>query len=216
VLDEAFRRQHGDRARIHLRLSGNAQHAAEMVDVTVGVDHRDDGAVTAAVGAIQRQCHGCHLGGNQRVDDDDPGVALDEGDVRDVEATHLIDARHHLVQALFGGQGGLAPQARVNRRRRGSAEERIGLVVPHHAAVGRLDDARGQGPDESTIGVLEVRRVMERQGMFAMSRLDDGGRGFVIHENTLPLVHPCLKGPVDSWWVNRRETISPKLFYMAR
>jgi hypothetical protein len=187
-----------------------------MIDVAVRVDHRDDGTVTAAMGAVQRQRRGGHLRRYQGIDDDDPGVALDEGDVGDVEPADLVDAGHHLVQTLFGGQGGLAPQAGVDRCRRGSAEEPIGVVVPHHAAVGRLDDARGQGRDESTIGVVEVRRVVERQGMFAMGRLDDGGGGFVVHGNTLPLTRPCLEGRVESRRVNRNETISPNPFYAAR
>ena len=141
VCGEAFRRQDRDLAGVHVGLRGHAQHAAEVVDMAVGVDHRDDGAVTAAVGAVQRQRRGGCLGGHQWIDDDDAGVALDEGDVREVEAADLIDARHHFVQALFGGQGRLPPQAGVHRGRRGAVEECVHVVVPHHAAVGRLDDA---------------------------------------------------------------------------
>ena len=142
---ETFRRQHRDRAGVDVRLRGHAQHAAEMVDVAVGVDHRDDGAVAAAVGSVQVQRRGGYLGGDQRVDDDDAGVALDEADVGEVESAHLIDARHHFVQALFGGQRRLPPQAGVHRSRRGTVEEGVGVVVPHHASVGRFDDAGRQG-----------------------------------------------------------------------
>lgn len=94
---EPFGRQHGHRPGIHIGLRGHAQHAAEMVHVTVGVDHRDDGALRAAVGAVEVQRRGGHLGGDQRIDDDDSGVALDECDVGDVETADLIDARDYLV-----------------------------------------------------------------------------------------------------------------------
>ena len=190
MLDEAVGRQHRHRAAVHVGLRGDAQDAAEMIDVAVGVDHSDDGTVTAAVGAVQGQRRGRHLGGDQRIDDDDPGVALDKGDVREVEAADLIDARHHFVEALFGGEGRLPPQAGMDRRRRGTPEERVGVVVPHHAAVGRLDDARGQRRDESAIGVVEVRRVMERQRVFTMGRLDDRGRGFVFHRQYIAINAP--------------------------
>ena len=108
------------------------------------------------MGAIQAQRRGGYLGGHQWVDDDDSGVALDEGDVGEVQAADLIDARHHFVEALFGGQGRLPPQAGVHRCRRAAVEEGIRVVVPHHAAVGGLDDAWGQRGNESTIGIVEI------------------------------------------------------------
>ena len=84
-------------------LRGHAEDAAEVVDVAVGVDDGDHRPVPA-VGAIQRQRGGRGLGGDQRVDDDHAGVALDEGDVRQVQAANLVDALDDLVEALLGEQ----------------------------------------------------------------------------------------------------------------
>ena len=62
MFDESFGCQHRDRAAVHVRLRGDAQHAAEMVDVAVGVYHRDHGALAAPVRSIQMQRRGRHLG----------------------------------------------------------------------------------------------------------------------------------------------------------
>ncbi len=163
VLGEPFRCQHRHLAGVDVGLRGHAQHAAEMVDVAMGVDHRDDGPL-APVGAVQLQRRGRHLGGDQRVDHDQPGVALDEADVGEVQAADLIDARHHFVEALFGGQLALC-RHRLGCTDGGASpdEERVGVVVPHHASVGGLDDARRQRADEPPVGVVEIGGVVKRQ-----------------------------------------------------
>jgi len=74
----------------------------------VGVDYRGDRLV-APVLAHQGQGRGGGLAGDQRVDDDIARVALDEGDVRQVEITNLIDAGDHLEQAVDRVQTRLAP-----------------------------------------------------------------------------------------------------------
>ncbi len=154
-----------------------------MVDVTVRIDDRDDGPVTA-VGSVERQCGRGGFGADQRIDDDDAGVALDEADVGQVEAAHLVDALDHLVEALLGREGGLPPQAGVHRRRRVTGQERVDVVVPHDAAVGGLDDARLLRGNESPVGVVEVRGVVERQGrqVLAVCGLDGGGRWVLLHD----------------------------------
>ena len=107
VLGEALRRDDRDLARVDVGLCRHAEDAAEVVDVAVGVDDGDDGSV-ATVRAVQRQRGRRGLGGHQRVDDDDAGVALDEADVRQVETADLVDALDHLVEALLGDQLGSA------------------------------------------------------------------------------------------------------------
>ncbi|BDB45646.1 hypothetical protein IWGMT90018_60920 [Mycobacterium kiyosense] len=144
------------------------QYATEVVDVAVGVDDRDDGTLPASVGPVQLQRRGGGLGGHQGVDDDDAGVALDEADVGDIQTADLVDARNHFVEALLGRQCGLAPQAGVHRRGRRAGEECVQVVVPHHPAVGRLDDAWGQGGDEAAVGVVEVSGVVHRQRMICV------------------------------------------------
>ena len=116
VFGEVLGRDDRDLAGIDVRLRRHPEHASEVVDVAVGVDDRDHLAV-AAMRAIQRQGGGRGLGGDQRIDHDDPGVTLDEADVGQIEAADLVDALDHLVEALLGAQLALPPQARVHRRR---------------------------------------------------------------------------------------------------
>lgn len=181
VLGEAFRRQHRHRARIHVGLRGDAQDAAEVIDMAVGVDHRDDGPVAAAMLAVERQCRRGDLGGNQGVDDDDAVVGFHERHVGDVQPADLVDARHHFVEALFGGQRRLPPQAGMHRRRRGSVQEGVGIVVPDDSAVCRPNHARRQGRNESAVRGAEIGVVLERQDLSAVGGLDDGSGRLVIH-----------------------------------
>ncbi len=103
VLDEPFRRDHRDLAGVDIGLGGDTEYAAEVVHVAVGVDHGGHRTIPA-VGAVQRERRGCGLGADQRVDDDDAGVALDEADVRQVQTADLVDALDDLVEALLGAR----------------------------------------------------------------------------------------------------------------
>ena len=91
MLGEALGRDHRDLARIDVGLRCHAEHPAEMVDMAVRIDNRDDRPVPA-LRPIQRKRGRGGLGGDQWIDDDDPGVALDEADVGQVEAADLVDA----------------------------------------------------------------------------------------------------------------------------
>ena len=128
------------------------------------------------MGPVQRERRRGRLGRDQRVDDDDARVALDEGHVREVEAAHLVDAGSDLVQALLGGELALAPQAGVRGVGRVRVQERVDVVVPDNAAVAGLDDRRFEPADEAAIGVLEIGAVMEveRRGH---GSLPNGPRG---------------------------------------
>ena len=207
VFGEVFGRDDRDLARVDVRLRRHAEHAAEVVDVAVGVDDRDDRPV-ATMRAVQRERGRRRLGGDQRVDDDDAGVALDEADVGQVEAADLVDALDHLVEALLGDELALPPQAGVHRRRRIAVEERVDVVVPHHSSVGGLDDAGLQGADESPVGVLEVGGVVERQiaQVLAVRGLDDGGRRLLVHAPTIPPGPVCDGGLTDRMDVRRVVT----------
>lgn len=183
MVDEALRGDDGDPAGVDIGLRGDAQHAPEMIDVAVGVDDRGDGALTAAVPAIERQRGGGDLGGDQRIDDDDAGVALDEGDVGDVEATDLVDTVDDFVETLLGRQLGLPPQGGMHRCRGLTGEKAVAVVIPHHAAVGGGDDTRLQRGDEPAVGVLEIRCVPERQRrqMCVVRGLDSRADRPVLH-----------------------------------
>jgi hypothetical protein len=132
-----------------------------VVAVRVGVDHPGHRAV-AAVLPVQLERGRRGLRRDQRVDDDDAGVALDDRHVGQVKAAHLVDAWRHLEQPLSGAQLGLPPQARVHRVRAVGVEVGVLLQVPHHPTLRVGDDARIERFDQSTLRVLEVGAVGER------------------------------------------------------
>ena len=182
VFGEVLGRDDGDLARVDVGLRGDAEDAAEVVDVAVGVNHRDDGPRPSVL-AVQGERRGRGLGGDQRVDDDDAGVAFDEADVGQVESANLVDPLDHLVQTLLGAQLALSPQAGVHCRWRFGIEKRVDVVVPHHSSVGSLDDAGFERAEESAVGGVEVGGVVERQVPQGLSvgGLDGRGRGLLIH-----------------------------------
>jgi len=156
-------------------------NAAEVVDVTVSVDHRDHGSVTTML-PIQRQRRRGGLRRDQRVYDDHTGVTLDKADVGQVVTPDLVDPRGHLEQALLGHQHRLAPQARVHRVRRIAGEKvGVGPVVPHRLAA-IVADNRLACRDEPPLGGVEIGGVFEGKS--------GGGCG---HGRVLP-----LDGPVSS------------------
>ena len=98
----------GDR-RLHEAVAGDDRHLGfvdpvhptKVVTVGVGVDDRGHRPL-APVLAVEGEGGRSALGRDQRVDDDDPVVGLDQRHVREVQAPHLIDPVGHLVEALLG------------------------------------------------------------------------------------------------------------------
>ncbi len=160
VLQEADRGEDRHVAGRDLGVGGDPLDPAEVVDVAVGVDDRLHRPF-APVLPVERQRGRRRLRRDERVDEDDAGVALDDRHVRQVEAPHLVDPRRHLEQALDGVELGLAPQAGVGRRRAVLAEEVVGVVVPHHPAVRVVHDAGLERGDEAAARVVEVLGVGE-------------------------------------------------------
>ena len=143
-------------------LGHHPAHAAEVVTVRVGVDDRRHRPV-AAVLTVQAKGRGRALGRDQRVDDDDARVALDERDVRQVKATDLVDPVGDLEQPLLGAKLALPPQAGVGGIGARRVEERVRVAVPYHPAVSGLDHSRRQRGDEPALRVVEVGPVVERR-----------------------------------------------------
>ena len=158
VLGEVLGRDDLHLAGLDVGFVDDAAHAAVVVDVRVAVDDRDDRPLAEVlgheiVGRLRR------LGRDQRIEHDPAGVALDEGDVGEVVAAHLVDAVVHLEQAVLHVELGVAPQARVHRVGRGLVEADVGLVgleVPDHVALRVLDGQRVGLADQAARGVLEV------------------------------------------------------------
>ena len=136
-LHEAVGRDHRDLARLHVGLVDHAAHAAVMVDVAVRVDHRHH-RLLRAMREIVRERRARDLGGGQRIDQDQAGVALDHRHVGDVEAAQLIEPVGDLEQAVGQVEPRHAPQAGIDRGRRQLAvDEGVLAQVPQHRAAGR-------------------------------------------------------------------------------
>ena len=80
VFEKALRRDDLHAARSHVRAIDNTAHAAEMVEVTVRIDHGDHGLV-AQRAPRQRKRGARHFHAGERIDDDEPGIADDDGHV---------------------------------------------------------------------------------------------------------------------------------------
>ena len=85
-------------ARSHVGLVEEAANPTEVIDVGVGVDHRYNGALPEVLVDELERSSRRFLGGC-RVEYDPSGLALDEGNVGEVESTDLINARDHLVES---------------------------------------------------------------------------------------------------------------------
>ena len=95
----------------------HAARAAPMVGMGVGEDHGRDRPL-AAVLEIELHRGARAFDRGQRIHHDHAAVALDQRHVGDVEPAHLIDAGHHLEQAVVHVEPRLPPQAGIDRRRR--------------------------------------------------------------------------------------------------
>ena len=155
MVEEAGGREHRHLARLDLLGRDDAAGAAEVVDVAVGVDQAGDGTVATLL-AVEGERRGGGLGRDQRVDHDDPPLALDDVHVREVEAAQLVEAGRQLEEPGDPHQLRLAPEVRVGARRRLAVEELVGAQVPDDAAVLVLDHGRVEGGDEPAPRLFEV------------------------------------------------------------
>ena len=105
-----------------------------------------------------------HFRANQGVEDDPTGLAADEGDVGQVEAAHLVDARDHLIETVVGGKSGLTKQ-------RGMDAVEVVLLMQELKPLHVPSDVAGVGPDLQVLHgsdkppsvLLDVPRVGKRQ-----------------------------------------------------
>ena len=163
LLHEAVGRPDLDVARPDVAVADDAAHAAVMVGVAVRVDDRRHRPPSPVPG-VEIEARPGDLGRDQRVDDDEPPLSLDEGHVRDVEAADLVDAIGDLEEAVMHVESGLAPEARVDRRRGMLVVEKaIVPEAPDDAALVVPDLDLGQAPQEAAPRILEVLCVAERE-----------------------------------------------------
>jgi hypothetical protein len=162
-LEEALRGIDLDVARSDVGLVDHAPDTAEMVGVAVGVDHGLD-RLLAAVLEIEVDRDLGRLRREQRIDDHDSLVALDDGHVRQVLIADLVDAVGDLEQTADVDQLRLAPEAGIDgfRRRGVLGDEAILLRVPDRVARLALDHLAWQRRDEAPLRALEIGAVGER------------------------------------------------------
>ena len=177
LLDEARGRDDRDLALGHLLRRGDAQRAAKVVGVAVREDdarHR----LVAQVLAREGQRRGGTLACGERVDDDEARLAFDQRHVGDVEAAQLPDAVGDLEQPDLRIQHRVPPQARVDGGWRLAVDELVGIEVDQHRrAIGRQDLALW-ARDQTTLGVLEILRVVELEfGRHLLVGLQRGRHG---------------------------------------
>ena len=160
---EAFRRD-DPQTVADVLVRQDALDPAIVVHVAVGVDHCGHRLV-AAMGAHQGQRRPGGFLRDQGIDDDIAGLALDEGDVGNVEVADLIDAGRHLEQTMDGVQPGLTPEAGIDGVRALSLQEVKGFEAPDGIAGRAGDGCVGQGPNETPPGVDEILTVIHWQDM---------------------------------------------------
>ena len=158
----------------------HAARAAPMVGMGMGEDDGGDRPL-AAVLEVELHRGPRALDRGQRIHHDDAAVALDQRHVGDVEPAHLVDAGHHLEQAVMHVEPRLPPQAGVDRRRglfRG--EEAVGLQAPDHPALRRRDLRVLHRAEKTARGVVEISDVGERQRLQRRRMLRDDGGGSLL------------------------------------
>ena len=153
VLGEVLGRDDLDLAGLDIGLIDDATHAAVVIDMGVAVDDGKHWPLAELRGHEVVRCLG-RLSRDQRIEHDPAGVTLDEGDVREVEPAHLIDAVRHLEQAVLHVELRVAPQARVHRIGRRLVERDeflVALQVPDDRTRGILDRERLGRTDEAAL-----------------------------------------------------------------
>ena len=155
VLHEALGRDD----RQSLSASTTPQHAAEVIDVGVGVDDRGDGTV-ASVRRYSASAAAARLRRDQRVDHDHAWSPSTKVMFERSQPADLVDAGRDLVEALLGAQLRLAPQARVRgvgHRRRGRPSALSQTTRPS-AAVITMGSSEPINPRSESLEVVGGRR----------------------------------------------------------
>ena len=165
-VQEAFRRDDLHLAGVHVGLVHHTPHTAEVVHVGMGIHHCHHGAGAEFV-VDELQGGAGRFGGGCGVENDPAGVALDEGDVGQVEAAHLVDlAGQHFIQAVGHVEDGLALQRGVDAVEiLALQQEAVAFHVPGHVAGIGHDLLERRHGDQAALGFLEIALVLEGQGL---------------------------------------------------
>lgn len=115
----------------------------------------------AGVDVLRRRSSSLHA--SQGIHHDPAGFAADEGDVRQVEAAHLVAILRRLKESVGAVQLRLSPQAGIHRRWCLPADEVERRQIPHHSPRVIPDQRVGTRGEESPCGAFEVCGVVECQ-----------------------------------------------------
>jgi len=151
----------------------NASDAAEMVAVGMRNDHRHYRSLAEFL-VHELECGTRGFFDRQWVNNDPTGIALDEGDVGEVEAAHLVDARYNFKQTIFHVEQGLALQRRMDAVVVLPVQKEVPFIyIPGDFTLVVHDLAEGWGSDKSALGFLEVLLVSKGQNTpLLLLRLD--------------------------------------------
>ncbi len=163
MFEEPLRGNHLHLAGFDLRLVDHPAHTAEVVDVRVGIDHRNHRPLRA-MAEVHRQTGPGGFHRQQRVHHDQAMLTFDQGHVGQVQATHLVDAVGDLEQTGNAIELGDAPQAGVDGGRCLAVEEGVALQVPDGLAIG-IDHGLVDGFEQAPAGIVEVAAVGEGQAL---------------------------------------------------
>ena len=130
----------------------------------MGVDHCHH-RFLPAVFVVEIHPDFCRFSRDQRVDHGDTGRSFDNGHVRQIEVTDLIDPIRDLKQAANINQLRLTPQAGVDGIRRFIALFNKGVLlrIPDHIALFASDHLGGKRGDKASMGIGEIGIVGEGQ-----------------------------------------------------
>ena len=135
-----------------------------MVNVAVGINYRDNRFLTAVFKVKIHPDFGrfCR---DQRVNDGDAFFTFNNGHVRQIEVTNLVNAIRYFKQPADVDQLRLTPQARVYRIRGFVAffDERILLRIPDNISLFAFDHVLREWSDKAFVGVGKVGVIGEGQ-----------------------------------------------------
>ena len=177
MVHEARRRDDGHLAALDVRLVDHAPHAAEVIGVRMRIDHGQHRAFAELL-RDQGERRGRGLPGGERVEDDPAAVALDEADVGEVEAAHLVDASgHDLVEPEAHVGLGLALQRRMDAVVAATLRQKVvARHVPDDTPLSVEDLPVGRRRDEAAPRLFQVTRVAHGQAGSCLLVARHGGR----------------------------------------
>lgn len=108
LVEESGRSYHRRLARRDLVIGHDGLGAAVVIAVAMGIDQRLHRAIPTVL-AVQRQPRRGGLLVDQRIDDDDSLVALDDRHVRQIESPKLIDAFGHFEKTRIAADLRMSP-----------------------------------------------------------------------------------------------------------